>query len=154
MSQNKTDPFVGFDPTEIQGQGCCGEKVYDFQTGAWVVKPKVKTCEEKLEDAVADKAKAEQAKTQAEQERDTAQAEKAQADTAKAQAETERDEALAKLRECEQSKPQCDAEPVYSIGDVRLFDAYTCGAEVSSLGGETFGTGVTDANATTSGVVV
>lgn len=35
MAENKTDSFVGFDPTQVQGQGCCGKVRWDFATQTW-----------------------------------------------------------------------------------------------------------------------
>lgn len=34
---NKTDPYVEFDPTQIEGEGCCGPAVWDMATGQWKV---------------------------------------------------------------------------------------------------------------------
>lgn len=36
---NKTDQFDGFDPTQNQGQGCCGELYWDFDTQTWKQRP-------------------------------------------------------------------------------------------------------------------
>lgn len=33
--QNKTDQFVGFDPTQVQGNGCCSVTYWDFETQTW-----------------------------------------------------------------------------------------------------------------------
>lgn len=33
--QNKTDQFVGFDPTQNQGSGCRGSLYWDFETQTW-----------------------------------------------------------------------------------------------------------------------
>lgn len=32
---NKTDQFIGFDPTRSQGSSCCGKVVWDLETQTW-----------------------------------------------------------------------------------------------------------------------
>lgn len=39
--QNKTDQFMGFDPTQNQGSGCCGSVYWDFETQTWKQRPLV-----------------------------------------------------------------------------------------------------------------
>lgn len=32
---NKTDQFIDFDPTQLQGSGCCGSVYWDFESQTW-----------------------------------------------------------------------------------------------------------------------
>lgn len=106
MADNKTDAYVGFDPTqyEVSGCGCSGDIAFDMNTGTWVA-----VSHEPHDPCSAAKAEAEAAKADAQQAKEALAEKTAEVEEKQAQLAEKEQQLADKQAELEQEKADHNA---------------------------------------------